>query len=288
MSILVADSGASSTTWAEISGDQEQIFRTSGINPAIKVDAEIESVIFDELSMLMNMSAVDEVHFYGAGCKDFKNAKRVERILSEAFRNANIKIKTDVEGAGIAAFGQSTGIVVISGTGSSAGFMDGGAIVDYMPSKAYPEGDFGSGSHIGSLIMKDFYSNEAPAEIKRLIESRRRLTIDQLFVVFQDPTKSKMIASKVLADIITSSEFENPLHKEYLKRLVFEAIDPLFNQLKTHFRNALALQSIRFVGGTVSTFEEYFREYFRKKGLIIDDVQRNPIQGLIRHHTGND
>lgn len=156
--------------------------------------------------------------------------------------------------------------------------------MDIMPSKAYPEGDFASGAHIGSLIMMDFYEGNAPVEIKKLIESRRRLTIDQLFVLFQDPTKSKMIASKVLADVVTSSEFDNPIHKDYLKRLVNQSLDPFFDQLKSHFRNALALQSLRFIGGTVAVFETEFREYFRKKGLIIDDVQRTPIHGLIGFH----
>lgn len=284
MSILIADGGATSTTWAELKGDQEQVVRTSGINPSIKVDAEIESVIFDELGMLLNSSAVDKLFFYGAGCADYHKANRIKTILKDAFRNAEINISTDIEGAGISIFGADTGIVVISGTGSSAGFMDGGGLVDVMPSKAYPEGDFGSGSHIGSLIMKDFYTGDAPMEIRKLIESRRRLTIDQLFVIFQDPTKSKMIASKVLADVITSNEFDKPMHQEYLKRLVFESIDPLFEQLKNHFKNALAMQSIRFVGGTVAAFEDHFREYFRMKGLIIDKIERSPIHGLIQHH----
>ncbi len=284
MSLIIADGGATSTTWAEIKGGQEQLLRTSGINPAIKVDAEIESVVFDELGPLINSSSVDQIIFYGAGCSDFNRAQRMKKILGEAFRNANIIIKTDIEGAGLSAFGHSTGIVAISGTGSSAGFMDGGTLVDIMPSKAYPEGDFASGAHIGALIMMDFYEGSAPVEIKRLIESRRRLSIDQLFVLFQDPTKSKMIASKVLADVVTSSEFDKPIHKDYLQRLVYQSLDPFFDQLKYHFKNALALQSLRFVGGTVAVFEDEFREYFRKKGLIIDDIQRTPIHGLIAFH----
>jgi hypothetical protein len=284
MSVLIADGGATSTTWAEIKGDQEQVLRTSGINPSLKVDAEIESVVFDELGPLINSSAVDKIYYYGAGCASFERANRVKSILKEAFRNAEIEIKSDIEGAGISIFGPATGIVAISGTGSSAGFMDGGSLVDVMPSKAYPEGDFGSGAHIGSLIMKDFYTGKAPIEIKNLIESRRRLSIDQLFVLFQDPTKSKLIASKVVADVVTSKEFDNPIHKEYLKRLIFEALEPFFNQLRVHFKNALAVHSLRFVGGTVAVFEDEFREYFKKKGLIIDEVQRTPIHGLIGYH----
>jgi len=286
MSVLIADAGSTSTTWAELNGDKEQILRTSGINPVIKVDAEIESVVYDELGMLLNSSSVEKIFFFGDGCGDFKQAGRVQKILKEAFRNAEVEIKTDIEGAGLSVFGNSRGIVVISETASSAGFMDGGKLMDVMPAKAYPEGDYGSGAHIGALILKDYFAGEAPVAIKQLIESRRRLTLDELFVLFQDATKSKLIASKVLTDVVTSTEFDNPIYKEYLKKLVFESLELLFNQLKKHFRNALAQQPLRFVGGTVSTFEEYFREFFRKKGLILDDVQRTPIHGLIAYHRG--
>ncbi|MBO6793142.1 MAG: hypothetical protein JJ895_04475 [Balneolaceae bacterium] len=288
MSILIADAGATSTSWALIKENDHQIVRTSGLDPSLKVDAEIESVIFDELSLLLNTSQISQVIYYGAGCGDFKHANRIKKILSEAFRKAEVSVKTDIEGAGLALFAKQTGIVVISGSGSSAGFMDNGKLVDVMPSKAYPEGDFGSGAHIGALVLSDFFAGDVPSEIKNVIQARRRLSIDDLFVQFQDPIKSKLIASKALGDVISSAEFDQPLHQDYLKRLVFEAIEPLFDQLKNHFKNALAQQSIRFAGGTVGVFEEYFREYFRKKGLIIDKVEKTPIIGLIDYHSTND
>ncbi len=285
MSILIADGGATSTTWALIKENDHQIVRTSGLDPSLKVDAEIESVIFDELSLLLNTSQITQVFYYGAGCGDFKHANRIKKILTEAFRKAKVLVKTDIEGSGLALFAKQTGIVVISGSGSSAGFMDSGKLVDVMPSKAYPEGDFGSGAHIGALILADFFAGDVPTEIKNVIQARRRLSIDDLFVQFQDPIKSKLIASKALGDVISSSEFDQPLHQDYLKRLVFEAIGPLYDQLKHHFKHALAQQSIRFTGGTVGVFEEYFREYFRKKGLIIDKVEKTPITGLIEYHS---
>ncbi len=285
MSIIIADGGTTSTSWAIVKENEHQILRTSGLNPTLKVDAEIESVIFDELSLLINTSIISKVYFYGSGCDEFKNANRVKCILSEGFRNADITVKPDIEGAGLALFADQTGIVIISSTGSNAGFMNDGNLVDIMPSKPYPAGDFGSGAHIGSLILKDFFADDLPNNFKELIQARRRLSIDELFVQFQDPVKSKLIASKVLGDVLTSAEFDQPMHQEYLKRLVFEAIDPFFDQLKHHFKNAFAQQSLRFVGGTAATFEAFFREYFRKKGLIIDKIERSPIHGLVDYHT---
>ncbi|MCG8373946.1 MAG: hypothetical protein MI700_10450 [Balneolales bacterium] len=284
MSIIIADAGATVTNWAIVSGFHEQIVKTSGINPVLKVDAEIEATIFDELLPQIDSNEVKEVFFYGAGCKDWNQAERVQKLLNEAFRKKQVTVKTDIEGAGIALYGKGTGIVAIAGTGSSAGFMDRGQLVDIMPSKAYPEGDFAAGAQIGARILKDVFVGEAPESIKGIIEENRKLSVNELFLRFQDPNKSKLIASKVLADIATSPGFKDPDHDQYLRAIVQTSLDKLFNLMKAHFKNALAVQPIRFVGSTVFTFEEYFREYFKRKSILIDDIQRNPIRGLVHHH----
>lgn len=284
MSTLIADAGATMTSWALLDGENEQVIRTSGINPVLKVDAEIESVLFDELAMLINASKVKEVHFYGAGCGKWDQAERIQKLLLELFRNKKVTVKTDLEGAGRAIFDRSKGIIFISGTGSSAGFMDRGDLVDQMPSKAYPEGDNGSGAHIGALIMKDYFLGNTPQSIKGIIDGQRKLPLDDLFLQFQNPHKSKLIASKALRDLVNSKDFGEPMHQEYLKRIVMEAIEELFGEMKRYFKKTLEEQSVRMVGSTAATFEQYFRSYFKSQGVTIDDVQQRPIHGLIRYH----
>lgn len=288
MSILIADAGATSTSWAIIKGEEQQVIRTSGINPTIKVDAEIESVLFDELGLLINTSAIQQVFFYGAGCGTYKEAERVKKKLGEVFRNKEIYVATDLAGAGLSVFDQSRGIVCISGTGSSAGFMEGGALADVMPTKAYPEGDFGSGSHIGALILKDYLAEKSPKSIMKILDENRRLSIDELFVHFQDPKKSKLIASKALRDVATSPDFKNPAHQNYIDQQVWTSLDKFFGQLKNHFKNALIKQPIRYVGSTVYVFEDQFRKYFKNKGILLDEVVRSPIHGLVRYHLNKD
>lgn len=284
MSFLIADAGATKTSWAIVDGDHEKVVRTSGMNPQLKVDAEIESVLFDELAQLISPSNIKEVFFYGAGCGAFQQAERIRKLLGEFFRNTNIVVKTDLEGAGLAIFNHAQGIVAISGTGSSAGFMEGGRLVDIMPSKPYPEGDEGSGSKIGAYIMRDYFNKTLPASIRKIIDSHRKLELERLFIQFQDPVKSKLIASKALHDIVSDPGFKEPHQQEYLKQVVMESVELFFNQLKNHFKNALAVQPIRFVGSTVAAFEPYFREFYKSKGIFIDEIQRSPIHGLIRYH----
>jgi hypothetical protein len=284
MSIILADAGATSTTWVVINNSQEKLIHTSGINPAINNDSQIEAILFDELKPHIHSTTVKKILFYGAGCLDHSRALRMDKILRTAFNTAEIIIKTDIEAAGISAFGVAKGIVVISGTGSSTGLMDGGTLVDVMPSKAYPEGDYASGAHIGALIVRDYNEGSIPIEIKKELISRNKVSLDELFVLFQDSKQSKMIASRVLAYVVTAPLFKLAIHKEYVRGLVNESLNLFYEQLKGHYTSNLATHSLSFVGGTVFTFKDEFRQFFQHKGVQINRIIRTPIKGLIDFH----
>ncbi len=284
MCINAADAGATATTRIVINKSEEKLIHTSGINPAINNDCQIEAILFHELKPYIHSTTINKIFFYGAGCLDHSRASRMDKILGTAFNTAEIIIKTDIEAAGISAFGVAKGIVVISGTGSSAGLMDGGTLVDVMPSKAYPEGDYASGAHIGALIMRDYNEGSIPIEIKKELISRNKISLDELFVLFQDSRHSKIIASRVLADVVTAPLFKHAIHQKYVKRLVNESLNLFYQQLNEHYTSNLATHSLSFVGGTVFTFKDEFRQFFKHKGIQIHKIIRTPVKGLIDFH----
>lgn len=283
MSYIIADGGATSTIWAEISENQEKIFRTSGINPSLQSDSEIQAIIVNELIPLVKPSSVEKIYYYGAGCAANANANRVKKILSEAFVASCVTIKTDIEGAGISTFGSSKGIIAISGTGSSAGLMDGGLLVSMMPSQGFPKGDFGSAAHIGSLILHDLNAESAPPELMR-IAKEKNINVNQFFEIVSGTKNAKKIASSVLADVVTSKIFENKEIKTYLKGLVHKALNPFYHQIIFNFKNMLDKHPFCFVGGTAAVFEHDFREFFKIRNITIHKIQRSPIRGMINFH----
>jgi len=279
MNILIADSGATKTSWASLLGNDVSIIQTQGLNPVLKVDSEIETIIFDELLPKIPSKDVNQLWFYGAGCKKWKNSERIYFLLKEAFPKSEIKVKTDIEGAGLALFGNEDGIIVISGTGSSAGFMHKGELVDIMPSKAYPEGDFGSGCHIGALVLSDYYSGDSPDFINEVIDSQRTLSHDELFIQFQNPEKSKQIAARVMQDIGSYST------SDYLKEKANHSFEMLIEQLIKHFGEGLEQFPVKVNGSTAFHFDEVFRMAFKHNGITINEIHQNPIQRLINYHS---
>jgi N-acetylglucosamine kinase-like BadF-type ATPase len=283
MSILIADAGATNTSWASIKENDITTVTTSGINPSVKVDSEIESTVFDELLPQINKTGIGKVVFYGAGCKAWAQAERVRKILKEAIPKADIFVKTDVEGAGLSVFSLSNGIVVISGTGSSAAFMKGGSVADMMQSKAWPEGDLGSGAHIGALILNDYFAGDAPAAVRELIDANRRLSEDELFVQFQNPTRSKQIGAKATKDVAAMYEITGD-GGDYFSRIVKTAVNQLLDELENHFQSALQNTPVKLVGTTAHHFESLFRECFSARDIDIEEIVKSPLPGLIAYH----
>lgn len=286
MSKLIADAGATKTSWALLNEGNINKVTTSGINPTVKVDSEIESTVFDELLPQINKTGIEQVLFYGAGCKQWAQAERVKRILSEAIPKAKIEVKTDIEGAGLSQFGKSAGILVISGTGSSAGYMKGGVLFDMMLSSPWPEGDLGSGAHIGALILNDYFAGDAPAAVKEVIENNRRLSEDQLFVQFQNPDRSKQIGAKATKDVAAMYEITGD-EEGYLAGIVETAVDKLLDELESHFQSAMQNTPVKLVGTTAHHFQEIFRDRFSARNIEIEDIVKDPITGLITFHQEN-
>lgn len=278
MRILIADSGATKTSWAIGSGDEFSIIHTSGMNPSNKTDHELEAVVLEELFPQLLDENFDKLHFYGAGCKAREQSERVEIILKEAFSEAFISVKTDIEAAGLSLFGKEEGIVVISGTGSSAGLMKKGELMDIMDSKAYPEGDYGSGSHIGGLVLQDYFEDKVPQEIKTAIEEHGNESFKERFLLFQDSGTSKQIAAKAMRDV---AEFKN---SEYLKDKAEISIRLLLEQLNNHFAKGLSQIPVKLIGSTAFYFKEVFRSICSEEGIEIVDIQQNPIEELIKYH----
>lgn len=279
--ILIADSGATKTIWASIIDGEVKKIYTQGLNPAVYTDDEIEARIKKGLDPNIKSKKYDAIYFYGAGCGRADRADRVQKILRATFPRTDIQVKTDIKGAGLALFGQEEGIIMISGTGSSAGLMRNGELVDQMPSFAYPKGDFGSGSHIGGMILEAYLAGKAPMEIAELIESKSRFSKDELFQKLLNPDSAKEIAARTM--MVTGEYSQRPFIQEIAERSIRMFLD----ELEEHFSEDLKIFPIRMNGRTAFHFLNVFAKVFEEEGIMIKTVQKDPIEELIRYHNND-
>ena len=68
---LIADSGSTKTEWCILKGRKKTIFTTQGLSPYFVNSDEIGAVVNEFVLPLIKDAFVDEIFFYGTGCKIF-------------------------------------------------------------------------------------------------------------------------------------------------------------------------------------------------------------------------
>ncbi|RNC79473.1 MAG: hypothetical protein ED557_15485 [Balneola sp.] len=276
---LIVDSGATKTIWVSIIGGEKKRIYTEGTNPALISDEEFSRIIREKLIPALPDEDYDSIYFYGAGCGNEHRANRVSNILRSFFLGDEVHVKTDIEGAGLGLFGLTEGILLISGTGSSAGVMRNGKLVDQMPSDPFPGGDFGSGSHIGGMVLQAYLKGKAPSTFVEIIQTSGGGNKDELLSKLKDQKSAKRIASHTMFIVKELSEHD------FLHNIAERSIRLFFEELDGYFSEDLKIFPIKVNGSTAFHFSNIFREIFGEAGIQIDMIQKNPIDELVHFHS---
>ena len=273
---LLAESGSTKTHWGLLDNNKlVKEFYTLGINPLI-LD---ESLIVRELGRIsVKCEEVDEVIFYGAGCQGEKAINRIKSAFSTVFKYANTFVYTDLMASILGCTQGDKGIVGILGTGSNACYYDGTEIHQLTPSLGYVLGDEGSGNHMGKKLLKAYFYNYLPSDLKLLFEQEYRYTrsdfIDQ---VYRKPFPNRHLAS------FSPFIFKNKAHS-----FIQDIINSSFSEFVDFFIQPLCsvYESPLYLTGSVAHFyQEEITAICLKRGIVVQNILQNPFQNLVTYHT---
>ena len=98
--VLIADSGSTKTDWRLVraSGSVVQA-KTAGFNPYFQDTATIYAELEQSLVPQIDVTAVQKVYFYGAGCSSENNKAIVRSALEQAFPGMQIEVSHDMMAA---------------------------------------------------------------------------------------------------------------------------------------------------------------------------------------------
>ena len=121
---LAVDSGSTKTDWGFFNAVYDlKSIKTQGINPCHQSEEEIRNIVRNELlpnTQNIDLAAITEVFYYGAGCATESICTQMAAILKEFIPNAEIKVDSDMLGAARALCGHSEGVACVLGTGSNS------------------------------------------------------------------------------------------------------------------------------------------------------------------------
>lgn len=276
--ILIADSGSTKTDWRLIDNNKIIELSSIGINPYFInekiVDVALRST-FDE-EMLSNIS---EVYFYGAGCSTKEACTLLKNIFQKYFVNAVINIEHDLLAAARATCFNREGIVAILGTGSNTCYYNGENIDQNIESLGYILGDEGSGSFMGKLLLRKIYREEVDHDIIDDFNNTFKLNKDTLFNrLYKEPLPNKFLAS-------FTPFISKHIHHPEMQWIVYKSFEELCLNCLSKYKKVKELP-VHFVGSIAQVFVKQLNEILHKHHYTLGDVIKQPINNLVKYHTG--
>jgi len=281
--ILIADSGSTKTDWAFVdhgNGNYQSV-QSAGINPFYQTTEEIIPVLQSEVVPGIG-GAIQEIHFYGAGCADEKSSLPVTNALKHCFPSANIvEVASDMLGAARGLCGHEPGLACILGTGANNAFFDGSRITHSIGSLGFWLGDEGSGSYLGKTLIVHYLQNELPADLHaRFVDQYPGL--DRLTVLdhaYKKPYPNRYFASysKFIA--------QNRAH-EFMQALLGNAFRLFVKKYVLKHTNA-AQYPVHFTGSIAYYYQDILRMVLENSGLKTGRILKSPLEGLIDYHLAD-
>ncbi len=264
---IIAEAGATKINWALIHEKGIIEFNTSGYNPNIADANYLRQLLISGFPDGFKPADVSEILYFGTGCGSETGKQRVKQALGTFFNNSmEIKIMTDLEGAAIAVFGDSQGIIGIIGTGANAGYYNGTTIESNTPSLGYLLGDEGSGAFMGKELIKRIVREELPAELRQRFFNTYGVSPSELILkVYSSAQPSRYLASFV--PFITGN-----INEDSLEILVLESFEIYVEKYLKPLIKIYSNSTIKMIGGVVNALNKQFMDVMisnRMSGVVI-------------------
>jgi N-acetylglucosamine kinase-like BadF-type ATPase len=284
--ILIVDSGSTKCDRIEVDGKGVQLqekMRTKGLNPAILKEKKLKKIIrkSDELMDIKNQ--VSHVFFYGAGCGTEKPKAMLSNILQLIFSNAIIDVQEDTMAAVRATINSDdeAAVVCIMGTGSNCSYYDGKRLHQRVISLGYTLMDDASGNYFGKELIKDYYYNSMPEDIKVAFEHKYNLEADYIkYNLYKQPNPNAYLAA--FAEFMFLNK-----DSDYIKDLIKNGIRQFANNMIFQYKEEIKTVPVHFAGSIAFFSEDEIKEVGKELGFIVGNFERRPIEGLVEYHTKN-
>ena len=274
---LIADSGSTKTEWCLLKNNKTKLFTSQGMSPYFVNADEADVIIKSEVLPFLKNREIDEIYFYGTGCKNPANIKMFEKVFHKIFPQSKVKIDNDLSGAAKALCGNEKGIACILGTGSNSCYYNGKRIAKNSPGLGFILGDEGSGAYLGKKVIQHF-----------------------LYRIFDDELRAKFIARFVTNDSeILEAIYQKPLPNRYLasfaiflaenrghymiENIIEDGLNDFFFTHVITYRESQSLR-VHFTGGIAFGFKDVVEQLCDGYGLQKGTILKSPMEGLVKYH----
>ena len=274
---LIADSGSTKTEWCLLKDGKPVIFTSQGMSPYFTDDEGLHKIIQDEVIPHLKKSSVNEIFFYGTGCKDPRNLKRIKHVFEKIFTGAIVFVENDLFGAARSLCGVDKGIACILGTGSNSCYFNGKKIVENSPGLGYVLGDEGSGAVLGKKVIQHYLYNIFEEDIRQKFDQKFSTSPEEILeAVYRKPLPNRYLAS------FTRFLAENRGHY-MIENIIEDGLNEFFYTHIIRYNESKKLP-VHFTGGVAHGFKDVLEQLCEGYGLQLGKITKTPMEGLIQFH----
>ncbi len=282
--ILIVDSGSTKCDWKAVDNQGNQLLekiRTKGLNPALLSEKKIKKVLKKSEALKKHRNEVTNIYFYGAGCGTENPKLVLKLVLHEFFPNAEISVEEDTMAAVFATVNEPTeaAVVCIMGTGSNCSYYDGKKLHQRVKSLGYTLMDDASGNYYGKELIRDYYFNHMPEEIKVAFGDKYNLDADYIkYNLYKQPNPNAYLASFAEFMILNKDSL-------YVKELIKKGIRLFAKNMILQYEEELKTVPVHFAGSIAFFCQEEIKEVAEELNFKVGNFERRPIEGLVSFHT---
>ena len=275
--ILIADSGATKTSWLLTDGIGNSEKRiTPGINPFFRNSVSIYEELKNELPDFAQ-AKIEQIFFYGAGIVNNEKREIIQLALSRLFQSAEITINSDLLAAARATLGKNEGIACILGTGSNSCFYNGEKITRHVPPLGFILGDEGSGAFLGKRLLADYLKGIVPEKLSKKFQ--KEFPFDYtcfLEKIYQNEKPNHFLAQ--LAPFIHQN-----ISEKYCSKMVEDSFMTFVERNIFQYQN-YQKYPVCFVGSVAFYFQQQLKNVLTENYIQPYKILKEPLDGLLKYH----
>lgn len=274
---LIADSGSTKTEWCILKNNKPKIFTSQGMSPYFLDSPGIDRILKEEVKPFLKKNQIEEIFFYGTGCKNPRNKKMIKNVLLRNFPEAKIAVDNDLSGAAKALCKNEKGIACILGTGSNSCYYNGTRISRNSPGLGFILGDEGSGAYLGKKVIQHFLYGIFDEDLNARFISRFSVTgAEILESVYKGALPNRYLASFAI--------FLSENRGHYMvENIIEDGLNDFFFTHIIRYQESAKLP-VHFTGGIAFGFKDVVEQLCRGYELQLGSVLRSPMEGLVEFH----
>ncbi len=253
-------------------------FRTTGINPYIQDERFIYQLLNKNTQLINNAERIRKIYFFGAGASSTERQEKIEKVFSQFFKNAKVKVSHDVLASAISTFGNEKGIIGIIGSGSNAANYNGRKITENNYGLGYILADEASTNWQARQILKDFLTEAMPAGFRD--KFLRKHAIDRKTILdktYNTPNPNIFLTS--FADFILENK-DDP----YMEGIIKKGLELYVKTYLVPLSEAYPDATINFTGSVANNYADWLTEIVQDHHLAIGTIIREPVQNLLKYY----